>query len=69
MSLNKTSGSRKDSGSKQGHTHKYTPQATKKTGAVYTDIKDGHKHHITRSDNGKVLKIDRAGDPAHTHSI
>ena len=69
MALNKTTGSRKESGTKNGHAHKYTPQATKKSGAVYTDMKNGHKHHITRSDNGRVLKIDSAGDPMHTHSL
>ena len=69
MSLNKTTPSRKESGTRSGHSHKYTPQATKKTGAVYTDMKDGHKHHIVRSDNGRALRIEGAGSPKHTHGL
>ena len=69
MALNKTTPSRTETGTRSGHSHKYSPQVTKKSGAPYTDYKEGHRHHIVRSDSGKALRIESAGSPAHTHGV
>jgi len=65
--LNKTAPARKESGTRNGHSHKYSPNTTKKAGAPYTDYKEGHRHHIIRSDGGKFLRMESAGNPSHTH--
>ncbi len=59
---------RVDTGSRDGHVHKYTDKISGKR-ATRTTIAEGHDHPVIRDDAGRVLRIGRAGDPAHSHPI
>jgi len=60
---------RVETGSRSGHVHKYTDNASRKGGAPRTTFSEGHDHKVIRDDNGRVLRIEAAGKPSHTHPI
>ncbi len=60
---------RTTTGSTNGHSHQYERQATNKSGAPRTTVSADHDHGIVRDDNGKAIRIKRAGKPEHTHRV
>lgn len=60
---------RVETGTRQGHAHKYTDIASKKAGAPRTTFSEGHDHKIIRDDGGRAIRLERAGEPPHTHPL
>lgn len=59
---------RVETGSRNGHVHKYTDKISGKR-ATRTTIVDGHDHPVIRDDAGRAIRIGRSGDVPHSHPI
>ena len=58
---------RVDTAVENGHTHQYEQQVSSSGRATQTSIVNGHKHPISRDDNGRAISIGRV--EGHIHKL